>query len=385
VRRPRVVIIQRRMTHYRLPLFEMMREMLEKRGIELTVVFGDPTEAERAKHDTGYLSWGAHVPTRYLLNGRLCWQNASGAVQGADLVVVTQENKLIFNHLLMLRRRRFRLAFWGHGRNFQASNARSMSERFKGFILRRADWWFAYTESSAEVVRASGFPGERITVLNNAIDTHALDDDLQSLSPDEIAAGKREFGIGPGPVGIMLSSLHADKRVEFLIAAAEKIRLQIADFQLLVVGDGPQHDLVEAAARRSGGWIHCLGAHSGRRKALFLAMSKVMLNPGMVGLGVLDSFVAGVPMITTDCGVHSPEIAYLKSEENGLITNNTVDAFASGVISLLRDDSFYSRLQANCKASAKEVSLEKMVQRFCEGIERNLIEGGMNFQPVVAS
>ena len=40
--RPEAVIIQRRMTQYRLPLFNLMREKLDAAGVELIVVDGDP-------------------------------------------------------------------------------------------------------------------------------------------------------------------------------------------------------------------------------------------------------------------------------------------------------------------------------------------------------
>jgi glycosyltransferase involved in cell wall biosynthesis len=381
----RVVIIQRRMTHYRIPLFDLLREKLAERHINLTVVFGDPTPAERANADTGYLPWGLHQPARYLLNERLCWHNASGAVPGADLVVVTQENKLIFNHLLTLKRKRsFRLAYWGHGRNFQAANVNSLSERIKRWFSRRADWWFAYTESSAKVIRNLGFPTDQITVLNNSIDTCTLRNDIQSLSSADIEEARRAFGIGAGPVGIALGSLHADKHLAFLISAAEEIHARVPDFQLLVVGDGPERPIIEKAASRADGWIHFLGARSGRDKAILLGVSKVLLNPGMVGLGILDSFVSGKPMVTTDCGVHSPEIAYLKPEVNGLITENSIEAFSTGVIRLLADENLYSRLQGGCKEAAGEINLENTVQRFCDGIERCLGGSILEMSPEVA-
>lgn len=371
-KRPRVVIIQRRMTHYRVPLFDLLRKKLDEAGIQLIVAFGDPTLTEQRKADSASLSWGVHVPTKYILNGLLCWQNAWGVIQGADLVVITQENKLLFNHLLMFGKRRFRLAFWGHGRNFQVGRSVSLSETVKRWIARRTDWWFAYTDASARVVCESGFDANKITVLNNTINTNSLQEDLNSLSLSEIEASKRTLGIGPGPVAIVLCSLYPDKRLGFLVEAAQAIHAEVPGFQLLVVGDGPDRSILEQAAVRSGGWLHYLGARKGREKALFLAMSKVMLNPGMVGLGVLDSFVAGVPMVTTDCGIHSPEIAYLKSDFNGLMTADTLLAYKDGVLRLLNDDILYSRIQEQCRNSAKDKTLENMADRFCEGIQRSL-------------
>ncbi|MEC5218597.1 glycosyltransferase involved in cell wall biosynthesis [Actimicrobium sp. GrIS 1.19] len=372
-RRPKVVIIQRRMTHYRIPLFDLMRDMLDRAGIELAVVFGEPTPEEKAKMDLGVLPWGHYVPCHYWLNNRLCWQNANAEVRGADLVVMTQENKLLFNYVFRLLHQAQKMAFWGHGRNFQAANANSLRERMKRWLLTRTDWWFAYTDLSARVVvDEAHFPADRVTVLNNSIDTHALADDLAAGTDALVGQARNVFGIGSGPVGIMIASLHAEKKIDFLLEAARRLRRALPDFELVIVGDGPERELVRQALAQHGDWIHWMGARTGREKALLLKMSTVMLNPGMVGLGILDSFVARVPMVTSDCGFHSPEIAYLDNGVNGLMTADDVEVYANAVLGLMRDPVLYQRLQRGCERSADSVSLEKMAEHFCEGIARCL-------------
>lgn len=375
--RTRVVIIQRRMTHYRVPLFELMRDQLGKAGIELIVVFGDPTQEEREKEDSGILSWGVYVPCTYWLNGRICWQNASAAVRGADLVVVTQENRLLFNYFLGIFQRPKALAFWGHGRNFQASNLRSLSEQIKRRLVAKADWWFAYTKLSAQVVVEANFPAEQVTVLNNSIDTRALAGELGRITNADVQQAREIFGIGAGTVGIMIGSLHADKQLDFLFEAAQCLRQSIPDFQLVIVGDGSLRGKVQQAVTDSDGWIHWLGARKGREKALLLKLSKVMVNPGMVGLGILDSFVAKLPMVTTAYAHHSPEIAYLEDGINGLMTAMDVDAYARAILGLLENEVLYRKLQEGCERSAEKVSLEKMANRFCEGITRCLEQNGV--------
>ena len=72
-----------------------------------------------------------------------------------------------------------------------------------------------------------------------------------------------------------------------------------------------------------------LGVRKGQAKADVLALAKVMINPGVVGLNILDSFVAGVPMITTNCKGHGPEIAYLTNGENGLMTTTSLDDYVT--------------------------------------------------------
>lgn len=364
--RQRVLIVQRRLTHYRVPLFERMRAQLAAAGVQLDVVYGDPTPQERRKRDEGVLPWGHHAPCRYWLDGRLCWQYPGAALKGADLVIVTQENKLLLNHLLLALRPP-RLAFWGHGANLQSENPASALEHFKRWTTRQVDWWFAYTELSRQLVSQAGFAAQQITVLNNAIDVTALRAQCASVLPSEIEAMREALGLREGPVALFLGSLYPDKRLDFLLDAAQAIRAQRPDFQLLLVGDGPQRELVHSCSMVHP-WIRWAGARLGREKAICLMMARVMLNPGLVGLGILDSFAAGLPMLTTQGGRHSPEIAYLEHGINGLMTPDQLDRYAQDAVDLLCDEARLELLRAGCRASAGAYTLEHMADRFCTGI-----------------
>ena len=91
-----------------------------------------------------------------------------------------------------------------------------------------------------------------------------------------------------------------------------------------------------------------------------------------VGLGILDSFALGIPMVTTDCKIHSPEIAYLESGRNGLMVADSEEAFIEGVERLLKNDEMRDAMAAECKKDAQRYSLEKMVNNFCEGVLKAL-------------
>ena len=368
---PKVIIIQRRLVHYRVPLFTLLRDELAARDIRLEVLVGQGTPAEEKKHDVGELSWAKQIPTHYFAGGRLCWQSVHGHLGDADMVIVTQENKLLHNHLLLLWPRRFRLAFWGHGANLQSNNPTALKECFKRWTTNRVDWWFAYTKMSADLVTAAGFPAHRITVLNNAVDTSELRRQRDSLTAEEKLALRCSLDCGEGPVGVFVGSLYAAKRLDFLFAAAEAIRQEVADFHLLIVGEGPDRDKVRAWCDAHP-WAHWAGARFGREKAAYLSIAQVMLNPGLVGLGILDALVCGVPMLTTDCGIHSPEIAYLKNWRNGVVTANALEDYVAAAVHLLRDTAALGVFRAGCAASAAEYTLEHMARRFAHGIETAL-------------
>ena len=337
------------------------------RDIQLELLVGHGTSDEEKKHDARALHWAKNIQTRYWLGDRLCWQPLGRYLDGVDLLIITQENKLLQNHLLMLAPRRFKLAFWGHGANLQSDNPNGVKERFKRWTTKQVDWWFAYTQMSASLVKSAGFPASRITVLNNAVDTSELQRQRQSVTPEETYALHESLGFEAGPVGVFVGSLYADKRLDFLFAAADAIRREVPDFQLLIVGEGPERDNVQAWCDAHL-WARWVGAHFDREKTAYVSMAHVMLNPGLVGLGILDAFVCGVPILTTDCGIHSPEIAYLKNGVNGVMTADDLNAYVEASVHLLRNAQALKTLQAGCATSAQEYTVENMARRFADGV-----------------
>jgi len=368
---PTVAILQRRLTHYRVPLFRRMRTLLAEDDVNLMLVHGQPTPSEATKKDEGHLDWAIRVKNRYWKIGstNLCWQPLPVQARRADLIVITQENSLISNYPLLLKRRlgSSKVAFWGHGANLQSNHPNGARERFKRWSTKQVDWWFAYTGMSVELVRRCGFPPERITNLENAIDVEELQHDLSSIDEDEITQYKMKLGLNGMRIGLFLGSLHLDKRLDFLIDAADLLHAKDPHFRLLIVGDGPMRDMVcEACTNRA--WCLWLGAKAGREKALILALADVLLNPGMVGLVILDSFAAGTPLVTTDCKLHSPEIAYLRHEVNGIMTTNSVQDYVDSVQQIFNDSTYRARLQAGCKSASIHYTINNMACNFCSGL-----------------
>lgn len=362
-----VVIVQRRLTDYRVPLFDNLRTELLKEGITLRLLYSEAHHSERSKHDTGFLPWTEKIPVRYFLGTRVCWQPFTAYVKTADLVIVTQENKLINNLWPLFIRRPYRLAFWGHGKNMQATRRNCLLEFFKKLSTLRVDWWFAYTDLSKKLVEEQGYPAERITNLKNSVDTSQLQALCDSISLAEITDLKASLGLIDSQIGLYIGSLYSDKRLDFLLAAGSEITLRLPNFHLIIIGDGPLHDMIEKAAGDYA-WLHYVGRKSGREKALFLKSAHVILNPGLVGLSILDAFVADIPLITTDCGLHSPEIAYLQHGENGFMTANSVEAFSAKVEKVLTNPGLIQHLHAGCLHAAQHLSLENMTANFKQGI-----------------
>jgi L-malate glycosyltransferase len=374
---PRVTIIQRVLPHYRISFVERLQTSLSARGIDMRLVYGQERAGTVPRTVALNRHWARRIENKYLQAGpiELVWQPGFAAAVDSDMVIVEQSSSLMLNYLLLARRAYSRglLAFWGHGRNMQSQRPDGWRERIKKTFARHVDWWFAYTDTSRETVLRSGFPSERITVVNNAIDDSELRLGLaacEGIQQHEMAGS---LGCASDNVALMCSGLHKDKRIEFLIEAAQRIRERLADFELIVIGDGPQRHLVERAASDHG-WIHYFGARTGAERAKYFHAAKLLLMPGPVGLVVVDSFITARPLIATRLPSHGPEIAYLRSGFNGLMTAHDVDSYAQAVTLHLQDAQELLKLQRGCRESAATYSLSAMVDNFADGIERCLAE-----------
>lgn len=372
--RARVVVTQHRLLHYRQAFFERLRVACAERGIELRLVHGQPSPTESLKKDVGQLPWADVMRNRFwrVRGVDVIWQPYPRELRNADLVVLIQENRILSNYPWLLRLgvgRSQRVAYWGHGRNLQSSAPKGLRERWKRWFVNRVDWWFAYTAATRAILQADGFPGDRIAVLDNAIDNDQFLMDLASVPLETVRVCRLKLNADEGaPVGLYCGSLYPDKRLDLLIAAADLVHAKRPDFRLVVVGDGPSRDIItEAAASRQ--WLQWVGVQRGREKAAWFRTATLYLSPGAVGLHVLDAFCAGLPMITTSTARHGPEIAYLESGRNGFVVADDAAAYAEAVMQLLDDPVRHRQVRAAATEDARRYTLDNMVRRFVEGIE----------------
>jgi L-malate glycosyltransferase len=374
----KVLIIHRIIAPYRIPFYEELKRRLSTMEIDLSLVYGCPRDNETDPY--GDVDFGIQVPTRYVWQRKrfLVWLSALKYAMKADLVIVQASSTNLINYILIPLRKiaGFRLAFWGHGKNFQAINENSLKEQFKRIYSRCADHWFAYTELSVKAVTDLGFPKERITSVCNAIDTKEDIRFLESISSHEIRRLRGSLAIEDGaPVGIFCSRLYKDKNIGFLLDCVKEIRRRVQSFHFLLLGDGAESAAVRAFADANPAWFHWIGAKYGREKALFFSIANFQLLPGAVGLNIVDSFALLTPLITTDNGSHGPEIVYLENGQNGVMTENTKEAFIDGVIRVIEDKAYLVQLIKGCVKARGWYTVEHMAANFADGICRALSEG----------
>lgn len=364
----KVLIVQDRLPHYRVPLFEQLRDSLAGKHIQLDVAHGGPTSVGRMRGDEGRLAWARPLrQTRFRTwAGReMVWQSLWRVQEKYDLVVLPHQSRYVSTFaLLRWRRHRGRTtALWGMTENFtQAGKTTSSRWGIWGLrsMTRRADWYFSYTNGSNERLLRLGYPPERTTVLQNAIDISQLQADINAMG--------RAFSLGD-PSALFVGSLHKDKELGYLFEACQIMADRCPGFRLIVVGDGPLRPLVGQWSA-SAPWMDFRGAQIGADKARALAEAWVVLSTGQIGLGVLDAFAASIPLVLREVPFLGPEAEYAVNDVNALVLPATTSPsdFARSVVDLLHDNRRLERLQAGAKHTAEEVTLGKMIRNFEQGI-----------------
>lgn len=370
----KVVIIQRALKTYRIPFYQKLKEKCDKNKIELILIYG---KDDILTFNDADLEWGIRINNTKLnvLGYNLYYQPSLKYIKGADLIIVEQATKLMINYYLWFLNlmRIKKLAFWGHGKNFQSLNNKSLSEKIKKYMSKHVHWWFAYNALSAKIIESFGYPSKRITIVNNSIDTLYLRNKANSITKDELDKIKKESNIKGSNICLFVGGMYKEKRLSFLIEACFLIKKEVTDFEIIFIGAGKDQYIVEEAAKKYK-WIHYLGPKFGDGLIPYFLISKLLLMPDSIGLVVLDAFSLLTPLITTKGIYHGPEVSYLTDGENCLMVDSTNDPmlYAYKVIELLKDEDKRQRLITGCRISREKYTIDNMVENFFNGISKSL-------------
>jgi L-malate glycosyltransferase len=369
----KVAIVFTYVHQYRADFYSRLKKELNKRGVEFILIYGQPSKVDALKGDMVDIPWGNKIKNYIfpLWKKELYWQPVFPFIKDVDLVIVEPGSRLLVNYLLLIRSfmSSHKLAFWGFGLHFHTSKAIPISEWVKRVVTKRVHWYFAYTDRVVDIVHNMGFPVDRITVVNNSIDTKNLIEALEHITDKELVEFKHRLGLKGDHVGLYIGAMYKEKKLEFLLDSCKLIRQRVPDFEMLIIGAGPDANLVKAAESENP-WIHYLGPKFKEEKVPFFAISKLVLLPGSVGLAILDSFSLGVPIVTTQNPDQAPELDYLIDGVNGVLVKDNISPshYAQVVSDLITNDNKLSHFVKGCRDSAKKYTIENMVSKFTEGV-----------------
>lgn len=332
--KPRVLIVQRILPHYRVPLFQ---ELSRSDSMTVDVAYGrqrNGTALESVEHPEG-------ISTIPLRNSYLTVAGAERAVYQRGLsdvilsrsydVVIAEFNPRIVSNLLAYRSaRRTGTSFiwWGHGMGPAAGR---ITARARLALARAADAVIFYDDVQAARFVALGLPSDRAFVAPNSMDTAAISALAQ---PPESGTRDRILYVG---------RLIPEKKVDLLIRAFAIARTSFTRPQkLTIVGDGPQRPTLEALAQDLGvtAEVEFTGPiYAQDQMAPLFNTSRISVSPGAIGLAAVHSLAYGVPLIVAEGEPHGPEASALKSGHNAIFfPSDQADCLAAALVSALSDE-----------------------------------------------
>jgi glycosyltransferase involved in cell wall biosynthesis len=375
----KVLIIQAEIKHYRVPFYNALYAELQRDQIQLTVAYSNSHPVDALQGDRAELPppIGKRVRGNWFF-GRLLYQPVWKEIFQADLVIVGPEIKFLINPVLLLMSRlgMKTIAFWGLGPN-KRPNRSPLAETIKRQFFTWVDWWFAYTQFTADYLRSEGMPGDRITDVQNASDSKEFRKLVQEIGQQEVLAAKLALtGSTESQIGLYCGVVAEIKALPLLLDTARQVKQRCPAFHLVVVGSGPMRPWLEGEIVDAP-WIHYLGSKFGRENALYFKMADAFLLAGTAGLAVVDCFAAGLPMLATDLLTHPPEISYLVDGHNGLLAPHEAGAFAALIVEVLSNPTLNEKLRNGARESGSRYTMEAMVQNFRSGVKRCLLSSGV--------
>lgn len=168
-----------------------------------------------------------------------------------------------------------------------------------------------------------GAPEDKVTVLRNGVETAVF------RPPEDRGAARAALGL-KGPTLISVGSLIERKGHHRTIEAMR----QLPGFELIIVGEGPEHDRLQALIARHGltDRVRLLGPRPHRDlPALYGAADASVLASTREGWAnvLLESMACGTPVVASNIW-GNPEV--VRTPEAGVIYEpNTADGLAAGV------------------------------------------------------
>lgn len=211
----------------------------------------------------------------------------------------------------------------------------------KRWALRSSDRVTAVSSPLRDEVVALGSDAARVSVLPMGVDTRRFRPDAGS------AAIHRELNPAGGPVLLFVGRLVEKKGARYAVEAMPAILEERPDARLIVVGDGPEREMLEtlAADRGVAASVRFLGAFANDRLPELYASADIFVGPSVVeangdtesfGVVFAEAMASGCVVVTTDVG----GIADLVQDgETGIVVPPQDSHAISAAVLRLLDDS----------------------------------------------
>ena len=372
-----IAYVARFVPEYRRSVLEELNDRLNGR---LVVCAGTPPEASYKALSSGPAPTYKRIRLRnsWIGGQRALIQDTRPVFACNPSIILAEESPRTLSLPCLLttaKRKGIGTLLWGHF----SSNRRALSklhplDRYRIALAKRVDGCVCYTDQIAELI-APHVPGERCFVARNTLDTPQLFKLYGTLEEEGKARVRKRLGLPEhGKIVVFVGRLVADKRPEILLDLHKALGTT-QQTALILIGGGPEYAKLQGRVENEGSKNVFLPGAIPRLEdsAPWIYSADVMVCPGYVGLNVNHAFCLGLPVVTCTSPdpkirYHSPEIAYLQPNVNGMQARfGDLNELVQAVLAVLDNRDYFS---ANALAYAQaNLTLEGMIDGLIKAIQ----------------
>ena len=219
-------------------------------------------------------------------------------------------------------------------------------------FVNQFDAMLSYSQRGADEYAALGFPREKIFVAHN------------SVAPKPMTTPDLRPSTFDRPSIIFVGRLQARKRVDWLLSACAEMEFSP---RLVIVGDGPEREKLQALAKEVYPAAKFVGAKHGAELTPYFSQADLFVLPGTGGLAVQEAMAHGLPVIvakgdgTQDDLVRAGNGWQIPPEDYSALVRVTREALSD--VSRLRKMGAES-----LRIVTEEINIEKMVESFVRAL-----------------
>jgi glycosyltransferase involved in cell wall biosynthesis len=211
-----------------------------------------------------------------------------------------------------------------------------------------------------------GVSSERLALVPEGID-------LELWQPSAVPADLAAVDARRDPFTVLcVARQYPRKRIRDLIEAFARVREREPRARLVVIGDGPEHEVLRQSVRKWAlqGCVQLLGAlpDDAAVRAWYGRASLFCLPSEQEGFGIvfLEAMASGLPVVSTTAAA-IPEVVP-DGEAGLLVPPRDPAALAEALLRLLQDPELQARLRDAGRRHARQFSWERVADRFLEAV-----------------
>jgi glycosyltransferase involved in cell wall biosynthesis len=266
-----------------------------------------------------------HVKTVRFLSAegeKIAWQFLPWIrlIRNYDVIVVQGNPRyisdLVFGTFLRLINKR--VVLWTMAHSYRSN---SFTEKLRLRWTKIFDYIFVYTDKEVNYLQERGFQNKYLVGMNNGLDQKLIEDVKQKWSNEKLLIWKEEKRITARILLVSCARVVKKNKFNVFIDALSDITKFKPEVLWCLIGDGDEMNNLKATVveKQLGNNVLFVGEmYDQNELAPWFLNATLFIHPAAIGLGLLQAYGFGVPVITHDNEmVHGPEFGAFSNGETG--------------------------------------------------------------------